>query len=225
MFPNPVSAVTEKFMSPSPSFPPRSKIELVVDLVLPYYKWSRWVKWVLQSRVTCVCCWFPRKGEPKQARLRLQFKWSNRCTLVHTQRESRPRSKFEIEFGTMTRRASAEGTSIRGVYAGAVQSPSCFLRTVTAEGHHNMSFPGCLEWELLNKDVHFCFSTFFQLLIVNKVNRLEDFVKVDHANALARAATQASDKMANASICRDYSKVFSHLRVRGWSVCWSPSYE
>lgn len=37
--------------------------------------------------------------------------------------------KFEIEFGTMTRRASAEGTSIRGVYVGAVQSRSCFLRT------------------------------------------------------------------------------------------------
>lgn len=40
-----------------------------------------------------------------------------------------PSPKFEIEFGTMTRRASAEGTSIRGVYAGAVQSPSCSLRT------------------------------------------------------------------------------------------------
>lgn len=36
--------------------------------------------------------------------------------------------KFEIEFGTMTKRASAEGARIRGVYVGAVQNPSCFLR-------------------------------------------------------------------------------------------------
>lgn len=37
-----------------------------------------------------------------------------------------------------------------------------------------------------------------QLLLANKVNRLEDFRKVDQANKLAHAATQASDKMANA---------------------------
>lgn len=37
--------------------------------------------------------------------------------------------KFEIEFGTMTRRASAEGTSIRGAYVEAVQNWSGFLRT------------------------------------------------------------------------------------------------
>lgn len=36
--------------------------------------------------------------------------------------------KFEIEFGTKTRRASAEGVRIREVYNGAVQNQSCFLR-------------------------------------------------------------------------------------------------
>lgn len=39
-----------------------------------------------------------------------------------------------------------------------------------------------------------------QLLLVNKVNRLEDFGKVDQANARVHIATQARDKMANANI-------------------------
>lgn len=34
--------------------------------------------------------------------------------------------KFEIEFGTMTRRASAEGTSISGVYVGLSKTEAVF---------------------------------------------------------------------------------------------------
>lgn len=53
-----------------------------------------------------------------------------------------PPSKFEIEFGTTTRRASAEGARIRGVYVGAVQNPSCFLRMGLQSNATVYSSPG-----------------------------------------------------------------------------------
>lgn len=123
--------------------------------------------------------------------------------------------KFEIEFGTMTRRASAEGTSIRGVYVEAVQNWSGFLRTglqrdTTIRPSQDVWNENQGSGKQRCQFHNFTFFFFFlfriqiqnpvtvQLLLANKVNRLEDFRKVDQANKLAHAATQASDKMANA---------------------------
>lgn len=74
---------------------------------------------------------------------------------------------------------------------------------------------------LVNKDVPVEFNFFYFCIQDSNPkschssasNRLEDFGKVDQANALAHAATQASDKMANVNTCSDCSKVFSHLCV------------
>lgn len=108
--------------------------------------------------------------------------------------------KFEIEFGTKTRRASAEGARIRGVYVGAVQNQSCFLRMGLQSDTTVYPSPDIWNDNQCCGDKHalFVILNIFQtgfltvhLLKASKVNKELRIVenKLAQAGALVQAAT------------------------------------